>query len=90
MPKANAVWTVKDLLELANQARAEIRAGRLYTGSPVHISLEVIDDTDERTIDHRVHASTPVEVCVMQGVDHSYVHMQFMGEANWPVYPKCK
>jgi hypothetical protein len=84
-------WTVKDLLALADQARSEIRAGRLSVGAPVHISLEVIDDADERTIDHRVHAGSPVQVEVVQTVHQGcYVHMQFMGEPNWPVYPKCK
>lgn len=81
--------TVASLLKLADEAREEIKAGKLSLKSELYISLEVCKEGDEDTYQNRVHGGEAIDVGVTRQLGgESYVHIQLIGEPNFNAYPE--
>ncbi|MCA3166952.1 MAG: hypothetical protein ING22_00125 [Burkholderiales bacterium] len=49
------------------------------------MSLEVTDDNDEDTSEHRVHGGELIQADVIKTPDGEYVHIQMIGEPNFNI-----
>lgn len=77
--------TVKHLLEIADRAQKAIAQGELKPTDEVYLSLEVTDDNDESTFEHRVHSGELIQAGVVNTLDGQYVHIQMIGEPNFNI-----
>lgn len=88
MPKKKYTGlTVQHIIDLAAEAQTAIAAGQMSATDPVHVSLEVCKEGDERTYEHRVHGGDVIQVNAVQNFGGgSYLHIQLLGEPNFNVY----
>jgi hypothetical protein len=77
--------TVKHLLAIADKAQKAIAQGELKPTDEVYLSLEVTDDNDEDTSEHRVHGGELIQADVIKTPDGEYVHIQMIGVPNFNI-----
>jgi hypothetical protein len=77
--------TVKHLLAIAVKAQKAIAQGELKPTDEVYLSLEVTDDNDESTFEHRVHGGELIQAGLVSTLDGQYVHIQIIGEPNFNI-----
>lgn len=77
--------TVKHLLAIAVKAQKAIAQGSMKPSDEVYLSLEVTDDNDEDTSEHRVHGGELIQADVIKTPDGEYVHIQMIGVPNFNI-----
>ena len=79
------IFTVRHLIEIADKAQKAIAQGELKPTDEVYLSLEVTDDNDESTFEHRVHSGELIQAGLVSTLDGQYVHIQMIGEPNFNI-----